>query len=338
MHLLVPFASDTSQACRQVLGDLQLPNLARLLTELSCTGRDAAAADSFSPPHERALAASRGWRGGDGAWPFAAQDAVEDGIDVGDQSWGLLTPAHWQLGRDRIVMLDPAALQLDEDESHTLFDALRGLFESEGFSTAWGAADRWYIAHAELEGRAAASVDRVVGRNVDDWLGAAPGRKPAIRPAADQDSASAAGGNGMHRIIRRLQSEAQIVLYTHPVNEARENRGALPVNSFWLSGCGRFQPSEATAAPRVDASLRPPLMAADWAAWADAWRTFDATTLGPLHASAQSTVDARRRPPLTITLCGERGAVRYQRRPQSLLRRWRGRWQTVQPHSVLETL
>ena len=338
MHLLVPFASDTSEACRRVLGDLQLPHLSRLLTDLSCTGRDDAAADSFSPPHERALAAVRGWRGSEGAWPFAAQAAVGDGVDVGAQPWGLLTPAHWQLGRDRIVMLDPAALQLDEDESRTLFDALRCLFESEGFDTAWGAADRWYVGHAGLEGMATASVDRVVGRNVDDWLGAAPGRNPASRRAGGSDGASAEGSNGMHRTIRRLQSEAQIVLYTHPVNEARERRGALPVNSFWLSGCGRLQPGGDAAAPTVDASLRPALMATDWAAWADAWRAIDVTTLGGLRVSSQSTGDAGSNGLLTITLCGERSAVRYESRPQSLLQRLRGSWQTVQPHSVLETL
>ena len=337
MHLLVPFASDTSEACRQVLGDLQLPHLSRLLTELSCTGRDDAAADTFSPPHERALAAIRGWQGSDGAWPFAAQAAFTDGVDVGEQPWGLLTPAHWQLGRDRIVMLDPAALQLDEDESRTLFDALRGLFESDGFTTAWGAADRWYVGHAGLEGVATASVDRVVGRNVDDWLGAAPAQRAASRHAAGPQGRSAAGSSHMPSTLRRLQSEAQIVLYTHPVNEARESRGVLPVNSFWLSGCGRLQPGGDAAAPTVDASLRPALMATDWAAWADAWRAIDATTLSGLRASL-NTADTRNDAPLTITLCGERGAVRYERRPQSLLQRLRGSWQTVQPNSVLQTL
>ena len=72
MHLLVPFASDDSEACRHVLRDLALPNLSRLLARLEPAARDDGTADSFSPPHERALAAARGWRGGDGALPFAA--------------------------------------------------------------------------------------------------------------------------------------------------------------------------------------------------------------------------------------------------------------------------
>src|SRR6185295_12799269 len=154
MHLLVPFASDDSEACRHVLRDLALPNLSRLLARLEPAARDEGPADSFSPPHERALAAARGWRGEDGA-----------------HAWGLVTPAHWLLGRDHATMLAPAALGLGEPESRALFDAIRGLFESEGFIAAWGAPDRWYVGHDELEGFATASLDRVIGRNVDRWLG-----------------------------------------------------------------------------------------------------------------------------------------------------------------------
>ena len=76
MHLLVPFASDDSEACRHVLRDLALPNLSRLLARLEPAARDDGTVDSFSPPHERALAAARGWRGGDGALPFAAHAAL----------------------------------------------------------------------------------------------------------------------------------------------------------------------------------------------------------------------------------------------------------------------
>ena len=38
-----------------------------------------------------------------------------------------------------------------------------------------------------------------------------------------------------------LAGEVQMLLYSHPLNDAREAQGALPVNSFWLSGCGMRQ-------------------------------------------------------------------------------------------------
>ena len=169
-----------------------------------------------------------------------------DGVAVGERAWGLVTPAHWLLGRDHATMLDPAGLGLSEAESRALFEAIRGLFESEGFAVAWGAPERWYVGHDELEGFA----DRLA-RSRD---------RPQRRPLAGRDRARPSAG-----AIRRLQSEAQLVFHAHPVNEAREARGEPVVNSFWLSGCGRAQAVDAAAEPSVDASLRAPLLAGDWA-------------------------------------------------------------------------
>ena len=311
MHLLVPFASDDSEACRHVLRDLALPNLGRLLARLEPAARDTGEASSYSPPHERALAAARGWRGGDGALPFAAHSALADSVAPASLAWGLVTPSHWQLGRDHATMIDPAQLHLSEVDSRALFSAVRELFESEGFAAAWGAADRWYIGRDELEGFATASLDRVIGRNVDGWLGETR--------------------SDMGRLVRRLQSEVQLVFHEHPVNEAREDRGEALVNSFWLSGCGHLQVANAAAVaaaePQVEYSLRAPLLAGDWAAWAEAWQAVDA---GPIARSLQGDT--------TLTLCGERSALRLETRAQSLLRRLRSRWNGAEPHALLEGL
>ncbi len=308
MHLLVPFASDDSEACRHVLRDLSLPHLARLLARLSPSGRDEGGASSFSPPHERALAAARGWRGGDGALPFAAHALRADGIDPGNAAWGLVTPAHWLLGRDHVAMTDPAQLGLSDAESHAFFDAVRGLFESEGFVATWGATQRWYIGRDDLQGFAAASLDRVIGRSVDGWLG------------TDRSN--------LGRLLRRVQSEAQLVLHAHPLNEAREERDEAVVNSFWLSGCGRAQAADPAAEPQLDASLRAPLLAGDWAAWAEAWQAMDA---GPIARALEAEGT-------TLTLCGEKSATRFEDGRHSLLQRLHRRWTRLEPHAVLETL
>ena len=140
MHLLVPFAADGSDACRQVLGDLALPNLERLLALLVAEMRDDGDAASFSPPHERALAAARRWHGGDGLLPFAAHAAASDGVATGTHAWALLTPSHWQLTSEGAMQLDPAVLALDERDSRALFASTSELFASEGFELAWGGA------------------------------------------------------------------------------------------------------------------------------------------------------------------------------------------------------
>ncbi|MEO8310464.1 MAG: hypothetical protein ABI520_04765 [Caldimonas sp.] len=317
MHLLVPFASDRSEACLHVLRDLALPNLERLLALLTPAGCDEGDAGSFSPPHERALAAAWGWHGGDGLLPFAAHAAAGDGIATGERAWALLTPSHWQLGRDDVTQLDPGLLGLAEAESRALFASAGELLESEGFAVAWGSSDRWYAARDDLQALATASLDRVIGRNVDRWLRA---------------SASGGGGDGraVAALVRRLQSEAQIVFHSHAVNDAREERGELAVNSFWLSGCGRRQPTDAANAPEVAIALRSPLLGADWAAWAEAWRALDSGAIASMLARA------RRGEAATLTLCGERSAARYSLAPRSLWQRLRTT--TVAAHDVLAAL
>ena len=319
MHLLIPFASALSEPAAEVVRDLALPTLARLLQRLSAAEHQSGDHDdqadeyTLSPPHERALAQAWGWPLIDGGLPFAARAAAADGINVADKAWGLLTPAHWDVGRDHVTLSDPQALGLSEDESRALFDAVRGLFESEGFALAWGAPTRWYAAHDSLAEQRCASLDRVIGRNVDLWLRGDP-----------QAGASA-------RLLRRLQSEVQLLLYPHAINEAREDRGAMTINSFWLSGCGRHRAATATAV-QVDESLRGPLFMQDWAAWADAWRALDAGPLGRLLASLD------RGGKVALTLCGERHAQRFEHRPRSLLQKVQQRWSAPQPAAVLEAL
>jgi hypothetical protein len=309
MHLLIPFAAPLSATGRQTLATLALPRLQALLGRLTEVERDEADEWCLSPPHERALARALGWQGGSGLLPWAARQAALDGIDVGELAWGQLTPVHWLLGTDQVSLLDPDQLQLDEAGSRTLFDAVLPLFTGQGYALHWAAPLRWYAAHESLAALPSASLDRVIGRNVDAWLGS--------DPAA--------------RRLRRLQSEVQMVLHTHPLNAEREARGLLAVNSFWLSGCGAFQGGHA-ATPRVDGRLRSPALNDDWAAWASAWKALDAGPLAELLAQAQQGAAVR------LTLCGERSGVTYAAAPRGWARRLRSLWAAPSPQQVLEPL
>jgi hypothetical protein len=319
MALLVPFAAPLPEPGWQALQGLALPRLQALLARLApdaedvpddAPGRtDAAAEWVWSPPHERALAQALGWRGAAGRLPWAARAAAADGIEVGDLAWGLVTPCHWHLGTEQLTLTDPAQLLLDEAESRALFAAVRPLFTGAGWALTWGAPLRWYTAHDSLAGLACASLDRVVGRNVDPWLGS----DAAARP------------------VRRLQAEVQMLLHAHPLNAERERRGLPVVNSFWLSGCGSFQP-EATPAPPIDARLRGPALAGDWAAWARAWQTLDE---GPL---AEALAGVTRGEPFTLTLCGERGWRRWRSGGGGWARRLRALWSAPTPAQALAGL
>lgn len=311
MHLLIPFASTLSEGCVHTLRDLQLPNLARLLARLSPTARVGGDEYALSMPHERALATAVGLRGDDGCLPWAARLAAADGVDPGDDLvWGLLTPVHWHLAGDHVALVDPAQLALDDAESRALLEAVRPLFESGGWRVEYGAPLRWFAAHETLRDLPCAAIERVIGRNVDIWMPADP------RVAR----------------IRTLQSEVQMHFYTDPTNAAREARGALAVNSFWLSGCGAHQAESAAPGLRIDEELRQSALVEDWAAWADAWRALDAAPLAELlRLSARG--DA-----IALTLCGERFAQRFETAPRSLWTRATAALRSPAVAPVLEAL
>jgi hypothetical protein len=313
MHLVVPYAAAAGEAGASALQGLRLPHLEQLLARLTPAATEASDAQTLNLPHEHLLAACRGWRGEDGKLPFAAWSARADGLPTADAQlgWGLLTPSHWQVGSEQVLLLDPAQLHLDEDESRALLQTLRPLFEPEGWALHWGAPLRWYATHPSLRDLATASLDRVVGHAIDPWL---PDRQAG-------------------RLLRRLQSEAQMLLFTHPINAAREQRGELVVNSFWLSGTGQTQSVTAGhAEPSVDDRLCAAWRAGDWVAWVEAWHALDAQRLAPLASSAGSG------PLLRLSLCGPSGALSFDNAPRTPWQRLTQTWRRVDSTRLLAQL
>lgn len=294
MHLLIPHASalgDAAEAAHRLLLKNGLPNLSALLGRLqaqSVPGAEAALDEySLNPPQERALMHAAGWpEAADGQRPWAAWLAAQDGVTLpADTAVGLVTPVHWSVGSDQISLLDPALLALDEATSRAHLAILQDLVAEAGWQLHYGAPTRWY-AVAPLMGQiTTASIERVIGRNIDLWL------------PRDQNA----------RLVRRLQVELQMTLHGHPLTEAR---GALPVNSFWLSGTGLVP---ATVTPptdlQTDTRLAAPLLAGDWQAWCDGWQALDA---GPIATLLQRV---RAGQPVQLTLCGERHATTWAPRP-----------------------
>lgn len=291
MHWVIPFAASLSEPCQHALTRLKdattLPHLSNLLGRLQPVARLEGDEYALAMPHERLLARELGWHEPDGLQPWAAWWAAQDGLTLpADRCWALLSPGHWLMGRDHLTLLDPAGLGLGDDESRALLDALRPFFEEDGWTLQWGAATRWYASHPDLDGLSTASLERVIGRNPDLWL------------AEDPD------GHPLARKLRRLQAEAQMLLYNHPLNERRSEAGLATVNSFWVSGCGRPPASLALPASlRVAGDLRTPLLADDMPLWLEAWQHIDAHVL----PEVLSALDAGQA--VKLTLCGERHAV-----------------------------
>lgn len=320
-HVIVPFAQLLSPVGQEVWrrwGPNDLPQLRELLATLQPQPPDLGDEMSLTAPHERVIARELGWDVRDGIFPWAAREVALQGWGDPTRPWARITPVHWALGTEQVRMAPPQTLVLDDTPSRTLFDAVRPLFESEGFEWHYAGPLSWFTSHPSLDGLPCASLDRVAGRSVDPWM--------------SQDPRS--------RLLRRLQNEVQMLLYRHPLNEARESQGLMPVNSFWMSDCGSLPVPQvhllpgdvASAAPsreeglRVEEGLRSPALQEDGLAWQEAWKALDDEVLADLvHL-------VHRGHPVRLTLCGERGSQTWQLGPTSglsgvkawILRRWRG--------------
>lgn len=139
------------------------------------------------------------------------------GDDPGADCWSRADPVDLRLLRDRVILVPGAALQVRREEAEALCEALNRHFGSRMQVRVVGA-DRWVARFEEaidIEGEAPVELS---GRDV-----------ALSRPGG-------AGATFSHRML----NEAQMVLHSHPVNEAREARGEPAVNSVWLWGGGRL--------------------------------------------------------------------------------------------------
>lgn len=280
MQVIVPYAAAQADDARRALAGLRLPALAAFVARSGPPQRDDGDDWSLSPPHERAFARALGYTGADGCLPWAAQAAAEAGLATGNSAWGLLEPVHWRVGSDEVGLVDPAALELQADESRALFDAVAPLVTSAGYGFVWLDALRWLLVHESLRGLPTAAIERAIGRDVERWL-------PRTATAWS-----------------RLHSEVQMSWYRDSVNDKREARGAWPVNALWLSGCGARQAARNSANVKLDERLRAPALAGDWQAWAAAWLQLDKEVIAPLLADGG-----------TLTLCGERSSATLEAAP-----------------------
>ncbi|HEX5476313.1 MAG TPA: hypothetical protein VFX09_00480 [Burkholderiales bacterium] len=144
--------------------------------------------------------------------PAGALTLLAHGDDARAQTWVRADPVHLQAMRDRLVMVPGEALSISRKDADALCAALNTQLEGRVELRAVEP-ERWC---ARLSGQL-------------PWPGE-PALQIAGRSLEAQPGAAQAGD--------ALLTELQMLLHEHPVNEAREARGELPVNSLWLWGAG----------------------------------------------------------------------------------------------------
>jgi hypothetical protein len=218
-HLLIRFSDGQPRPA--------LPRLEKLVARMSSATEEDAGADTLSMPHERVLAREYGIDAPDGCIPWAAWHLAQAGRNPGGDAWAWITPCHWRVGTNHVVMAPPDQLDLSAADSQRLLEAMQPWFEQDGIALEFDKPTRWLARGEIFRGLPSASLDRAVGRPLDRWM-----------PRGPHGAA-----------LRRLQQEMQMLLYTHPVNDDRAQAGLAPVNSFWISGSGALPPAHAPKPP-----------------------------------------------------------------------------------------
>ena len=289
MHLLIPFAAPAGPDCLAAIAQLQLPHLRALLQRLTLTQKHQSKPSDLTPLHQRLQITLAGTPMHDGLTGQAARDAhtrglANPGLPEAAQGWAWITPCHWQIHADHVHMTNPAALQLSAQESLALMQAMQGYFAEDGITLHAHTDSTWLAQGAVFNDLPTASLERVVGASVDDWI----------------------NRQAQAKLLRRLQNEMQMLLYTHPLNEARAERGLPVVNSFWVSGTGTPHAHLAnSSALKHDNALQTAALADNAPAWLAAWQQLDDTLMRNGLALSQSNPDFQ------LTLCGQNTAHTY---------------------------
>jgi hypothetical protein len=313
MHLIIPYAASQVLNGPEILAGLQLLNLQALLGLMQ---RQQVLQDPETTPlhmtHERLLAQALGWPPAATALPWAAwHQALHGHTSSAPQAW--MTPCHWQVGMDQVVMADPEHLHLSDEESQQLLQAMQPFLQEDGLQVTWHSALMWHAQGAMLADLPTPSLDRVIGQNVKDWL---PDH-PAARP------------------LQRLQSEMQMLLYNHPVNDARDARKQYTVNAFWLHGAGTLPvtgPVSAQPSVTVSTALRSAALHGQLQAWQQAWQQLDASAVADLLQHVKTTGHG------TLSLCSEHTAHSYTAAPAAWYQKITWLFNKPSPAAALQAL
>ena len=138
-----------------------------------------------------------------------------DGMEPGSAYWLRADPVHMRMQREQMIL--QVDVPLSADEATQLCASLNAHFSAEGLCFFTPHPQRWYLQLVDAPDLLTHPCSQVAGRNANAHM---PQGRDALR---------------WHAVF----NEIQMLFHEHAVNQAREARGELPVNSVWLWGGGR---------------------------------------------------------------------------------------------------
>jgi len=163
-------------------------------------------------------------------WPLAALTLMGDGGKPAADLWMRADPVHVRATQHDLLLADSGSVSLQE--AAELLETLNAHFAHEGLRWHAPHPQRWYVTGSASMDVATTPRSVAMGRRVDPLLPRGPDAR---------------------RWHGRF-NETQMLLHEHPVNQQRESRGEVAINSVWFWGGGR---------------LPAPAISHRWEIWAD---------------------------------------------------------------------
>lgn len=205
LHLLIPDLFPPQDIAAEACAGLRLPALEALLARGECSEAQVSGLED----------ALCHWFGVQAVAPVRA---AADGLDVSSGYWLCADPVNLQLHRSQMMLMPEVGVT--REEATALCAVLNEHFAQAGMQFFAPHPQRWYLR-----------------------LEAAPQLSTApLRQVAWQDARlhQPQGVDALH--WQRVMTELQMVMYGHPLNQAREARHEVLISSLWLWGGGIAEP------------------------------------------------------------------------------------------------
>lgn len=148
----------------------------------------------------------------------AAQTWQQAGNDAGSAYWLFAAPVHLVLQRDSFSLAEPAPLLLESGEVESLTQALNQHFASDSMQFFWHE-NTWFLSlqhHPQIN---TFTPQQAINKDINAFL-----------PTGAGATAWAS-----------FQNELQMLLFEHPINQAREAKRLPAINSIWCYGGGQIE-------------------------------------------------------------------------------------------------
>lgn len=208
VQIVMPELFLPQQLAREACAGLQLPALEKLLARAEATPLQA---DTLEAWLCNAFGVDR--------LAIAALTLQADGVSPGEDYCLRADPVHIRLQREQMVL--QAGVAPTAEEAAQLCASLNAHFSGSGLRFTAPHPQRWYVQLAAAPALETRPLSQVAGRDVRAFL--------------------PAGSDALH--WHGVFNEIQMLLFTHAVNQAREERGETAINSVWLWGGGHATPA-----------------------------------------------------------------------------------------------